>query len=340
MKPDSQSKSAARVTDDAVNQRAAEWLMRREAGLDGTSARELQAWLDAEPRNRAAFERLERTWVAFDPARSGNLGDVIVTGLAQRAKARARRRTRVALATAVCVLLVCGVLWWRAALGQRDGRMQIAAEPVRKLPDGSIVELNAGAEIAVEFEAALRRVRLVRGEVHFRVEKDALRPFVVEAGTVRVRAVGTAFTVQLQPQKVEVVVAEGRVAVNRETGGAGGEPAKPTYLEALNSLVMDLAARAPEAPAVMTLTEPQLDERLAWRIPRLQFSGTELGEAVALMNRHNRLQIRLDGGEIARLRIGGVFRSDNPEGFVRMMEGTFGLRAEIAGENEIVLRRR
>jgi transmembrane sensor len=42
----------------------------------------------------------------------------------------------------------------------------------------------------------LRQVKLDRGEAWFQVAKDPQRPFVVESGPVRVRAVGTAFSVR------------------------------------------------------------------------------------------------------------------------------------------------
>jgi transmembrane sensor len=332
--PGSEVRGGAQETP-TIAKRAAEWLMRREDGLDATGKRELQTWLEADARHRAAFVQLERTWNAFE------VGDVIMTGLARRARTRGRRRQIMAVATAACLVVVSMLAWWRAPHAVRETTGQMTLDPVRKLPDGSIVELNVDAEIVIEFEAAVRRVRLLRGEAHFRVQKDLARPFVVEAGTVRVRAVGTAFTVQLQTQKVEVVVAEGRVAVNQGSESeATTSSDTATFLDALNSVVVDLTSRQHAPPKVVVLTEPQLDERLAWRIPRLQFAATELSEAVALMNRHNRLQIRLEGVEIGRLRIGGTFRSDNPDGFVRMMAGTFGLRAEPVDENEIVLRRR
>jgi len=40
-----------------------------------------------------------------------------------------------------------------------------------------------------------------------------------------------------------------------------------------------------------------------------------------------------------QLRISGIFRADNPEGFVRIVEASFELKAERRNENEIVLRR-
>jgi transmembrane sensor len=39
------------------------------------------------------------------------------------------------------------------------------------------------------------------------------------------------------------------------------------------------------------------------------------------------------------MRLSAAFRSDNVEGFVRLMESDFGMRAEWRSEREIVLRR-
>ena len=81
----------------------------------------------------------------------------------------------------------------------------VAAPPVfaarieqRTLEDGSVVEsLNRGAEIAVNFTPGERRVALLKGEANFEVAKNKERPFIVSAGGVDVRAVGTAFNVRL-----------------------------------------------------------------------------------------------------------------------------------------------
>jgi len=56
-------------------------------------------------------------------------------------------------------------------------------------------------------------VRLVRGEAHFTVAKNPARPFIVEAGGVAVRAVGTAFDVRHADGAIEVLVTEGKVHV-------------------------------------------------------------------------------------------------------------------------------
>jgi transmembrane sensor len=318
--------------------------MRRDAGLSPGAERELRCWLAADPRYQAAFDRLTRTWAVFDRAEKKGLAPGIVTRL--EASARRRRTLRRSVgAVAAIALLAAGIGLWPRPASAPAPFGNLAFEPVRKLPDGSIVELNAGADIAVQYETGTRRVRLLKGEAHFRVEKDASRPFIVEAGKVAVRAVGTAFTVQLQTGKVEVVVTEGRVSVEPEAAGSpvaedGPAVSPPTLVSAGNHALVDLSPHAESPPQVAPLTETQLDERLAWRIPRLEFGGMELGQAIALMNRQNRLQITLADAGIDHLRISGTFRADNPEGFVRIVGDAFGLQVERPSDDEIVLRKK
>jgi transmembrane sensor len=207
----------------------------------------------------------------------------------------------------------------------------------------------------VQYESGVRRVLLLHGEALFRVEKDPARPFLVQAGSVEVRAVGTAFNVRLADKSVEVLVTHGKVrvedAVNRlslvpATSPAGDaavvQPEPEGVLVAGQRMVVKPAANAPtdDRPdvSIVTLAPEEIDQRLTWRIPHLEFGGMELAQAIALLNHYNRLQISLGDTSIARLRISGMFRADNPEGFVRIVEATFNLRADRTGEYEVVLR--
>src|SRR3546814_16020939 len=61
----------------------------------------------------------------------------------------------------------------------------------------------------------VRQIALKSGEAWFQVAKDRARPFVVEIGDVRVRAVGTAFSVRREANGVDVQVTEGVVEVWR-----------------------------------------------------------------------------------------------------------------------------
>ena len=63
------------------------------------------------------------------------------------------------------------------------------------LPDGSVAILNTDSAIDVDYGRERRMVKLLYGEAHFEVAKDAQRPFQVLAVGGRTTAVGTAFAV-------------------------------------------------------------------------------------------------------------------------------------------------
>jgi len=67
--------------------------------------------------------------------------------------------------------------------------------------------------------------------------------------------------------------------------------------------------------------------------------GGRLGEAVAAINRYNRIQIRLAEPELARLSVTGAFQVRNPDAFARAVAATFGLGIDRSDPGVILLRR-
>lgn len=253
-----------------------------------------------------------------------------------------RRRRRQWLATtAVAAVVLTGVsLWLLPPAGKLPVAPPVAtATTIRpeqqRLPDGSVVELKGDAEIIVDFDGPLRRVVLRRGEAYFAVAKNPHRAFVVEAGGVSVRAVGTAFTVQFDRRQVEVLVTEGQVAVSPPSGPpAVGtrdvSPVAPTLIGAGNRCVVE----ADTKPKIQPVLPAELNERLGWRVAQLEFSGTPLAEVVALMNEHNPRGVRFVIGHPAlnRIRLSGFLLASNDAGLVGLLEAQFGVQAERSGD--------
>jgi transmembrane sensor len=336
---------------------AADWITRSDAGLTSQEQQVFQDWLARDPRHAEAFDRLFQTWSVFDRVQDSGAISAVLQGLEQRARARRSRRIGLGAAAAAVVLAGLIYLQWPAS-PVAVGTPQIAPtaplatapvpNPVRRLPDGTVVELKAGAEIAVHYEANARRVTLVKGEAFFRVAKDPSRPFFVEAHGVVVRAVGTAFLVQMQPAAVEIFVEEGAVDVGRTVPAANSRDPAAVRVGSGKRFValvkLHPPLRAPTAPVVEPMPEPEavtpeeMDRRLAWRDTRLEFNGTTLADAAERLNRQNLTRILIEDEAIGRQRVTGYFRADNPEGFVRMVQDTLGLRAEVREDHTIVLR--
>ncbi len=331
--------------DEAIAATAAAWLAQRDDELDPAAARDFAAWRAADPRHEAAVQRLERTWSAlqqlrdFRPAAVRHPDRDLLRG---RARVRPVRLWPVWAAAAA--FLVAGLVWWSRP-GTAAPGVQVfatAAEGYERVPlaDGSVLELNGGTEVEVDLSGPGRRVRLRRGEAHFTVAKDANRPFSVEAGGVSVRALGTAFNVRCGVREVEVLVTEGRVAV-APVAGAAADSAAPLQLGANERTVIATAgAPTPAAAPVERVAPGRIRDALAWQGPRLVFADTPLAEAAAQFNRHNAVRIELADPDLGALPIGGSFRAEHADAFLRLLESGGEIAVERPAPDRVVLRRR
>lgn len=330
----------------AIRAAAADWVARRDAGLSACEQRKYSAWLDGSPAHRMAVEGLDFAWKMLDRPLSTGSVEAVLGEIAHRARQRRQRRT-LAFGVVSLVLLVGAGLGWQALRPPSDpGSPAVASAVVllpsiQSLPDGSLAELRDGAEITVEFTETQRRVVLRRGEVYFKVAKNPDRPFIVAAGGVEVRAVGTAFSVDFGISAVDVLVTEGKVAVvaPRPTAQIGTYSVEPLLVAAGHGTTVRTSVQT-AAPELLAVAAADLQARLAWRSARLEFSGTPLIEAVALLNQHNHVQFTIEDPDLARTRVSGVFRAVNTDAFVRLLESSFGVQSERRGADEIVLRRK
>ena len=329
-------------TLDEIDAVAAEWVARRDAGLEAHEQAEFERWCAASVLHAEALARFEETWsVIGRPRRTGGQ-----TELHRELNALTRhRRRRLIAATAAAAVLLAGGLVWRSerfasnSLSAPVSHTVVLTPTRQTLPDGTVVEYPRGAEIEVNYAGPLRRVTLRRGEAHFAVAKDQSRPFVVEAGGVEVRAVGTAFSVQLGSSQIEVLVTEGRVAVEKSVPDQSVPRPEPlAYVDAGKELVVELALQPVAASPVQAVAAPKIAERLAWRSTRVEFSGAPLAEVIAVLNRHNAVRFEFGSAALAEVPLSGLFRADDTEAFIHSLEAGFGIKAERR-DGTIILRR-
>jgi|LauGreSuBDMM15SN_2_FD.fasta_scaffold17278_2 transmembrane sensor len=269
---------------------------------------------------------------------SGAAGEV-VRHVETRRRRRVRRRIA-GVAGIACLGLVGAWLFPQAAATLAvppiaAASTVVVAPETRTLADGSIVELRPGAEIWVEYGSSSRRVVLLAGEVHFQVTKDAARPFVVVASGVEVRAVGTAFSVDLGKRAVDVLVTEGRVAVTSPPATVEATPAV-AMVDAGQGTTVSLEVAG--AAAVRSVPSGERRERLNWRVPLLEFSSTPLAEAIPMFNRHDRHHLVLDPA-LGRLQLSGTLRADDTDSLFILLRNEFGIIAAPGSAGHTELRR-
>lgn len=153
----------------------------------------------------------------------------------------------------------------RAALA--DARLQTAGEPLAfTLLDGSKVSLAAHSELTVQRnQAAAVSLGLARGRAELDVTLQPGRSFMVVAGDVEVRVVGTQFSVAATPEaqglRVEVSVLRGVVEVRSASrpGIVARVAAGQSWLQAPGaSPSREAPAGAAAEPAPAAASKPQL----------------------------------------------------------------------------------
>lgn len=335
---------------DEIEARAAAWLALRDDGFSLKQRAEFEAWRRADPRHEQAVARLDGAWRTL-----GRLGTLDLEQRERLAReflredkhkvVRGRFAGRAALFAAVAaVLVVSAMIFWPkperfVPAVPSIVRHEIADGAYRRLAleDGSVVEMNAHTELRIAYVPTERRVELVRGEASFAVAKNKERPFVVTAGAVTVRAVGTAFNVRLAPTAVEVLVTEGRVKID-QTHPAKKQATEAPLVAAGEKIVIAAQAEQIEKPVVTRVTQDTIQRELGWQTNWIRFDATPLAQAVAAFNLRNPVQLELADAHLGELKVDGSFRAENVEAFVHLLELNGGVVADRSVAGQIVLR--
>jgi transmembrane sensor len=248
------------------------------------------------------------------------------------------RRPRYAATVAAILVIGVGLAMLGAHLFAGHRTFETAVGGLATVPteDGSVITLNTDTRIDVRMDAKARRIALQRGEAFFEVAKDGARPFVVEVGDHTVIAVGTKFSVRMVAGAVQVAVTEGKVRVESRRGvfeHSATLAAFPALSAGMTATVgRDEVSVAEEATA-------DIEQMLSWRSGYVVLTNTPLVAAAAEFNRYNTRRLIIADPALEAITVGGNFRSNNVDGFVRLLERGFGIDADVQG-NQILLRRR
>ena len=326
---------ASDIASREVLEQAARWAAELEAPeRDAKLLAQFGVWAAADASHAAAFAyalRLHRGThnLPYAPSDHGMPPRSARQKLASRAK-------RVSTPALACVVLAIAALTAAFYLAH-DGTFTTGANERRttQLSDGTRVSLNANSRMQVEYDDRTRKVRLTRGEALFDVTKHQPRPFVVVIGDRKVVAVGTSFMVRREEldgvsnaePAFDVILMEGRVAIEPITW----PDALPGELAPQAKLLRPGERLRFRGDGPGTVDMPSLEKVTAWQRGLLIFDDTSLSEAVAEFNRYGSTLIRIDSPTAGSLRVGGVFKIDDPSAFAHAMASTYHLQFVNSG---------
>ena len=333
---------------------AGEWLLRVQD--DDLGQEEFAAWLqwyEADPLNRAAFEEAQSAFESANRLRAGererwakeliDATPVHAAVSATRPRWSLDRMGWLAVA-ASAVTIAAGVVAWQSWMDDEAPlaltttlHTPRATHRVEKLPDGSTVQLGARSSISLSYSRETRYLVLESGEAFFTVAKDPARPFVVQAGSIAVHAVGTEFNVRRDGESTVVTVREGKVEIVKAVANAGASPGvqqasvNPVRLGAGEQA----AARDPESGlAIRTVSAQAI---AAWQRGRLEFADEPLRQVVATVNRYSAREIVVTDQSLANLRITGTVAEDRIDEWMRALPAIFPIRVVEVSPETVLL---
>lgn len=324
--------------DDAIA-----WSIRlAEPDIGDEELLEFSAWLDADQKNRDAFERVSAFESSLDDAVADcaaaqaadhEITPSMVTPLPLHTKITSRRAW---IAGGAALLAACAVLFVTV-------RKETLVEPTLyatdigqqknvALADGTMIELNTATTIIVAPDGVTRHVTLKRGEALFHVAKDSAHPFLVTVGARRVRVVGTVFSVQRNKKDITVVVAEGKVAVGPSTPASSDTTTDERHLVPGDKLVY-----ANDTGATM-IERVDPARALAWHRGYLVYENTPLAQVIADLNRYFPHPVSLEGAELQAQHFSGVLKIDSEAAVLRRLQQFLPLTVKKEADGRIILR--
>jgi transmembrane sensor len=305
-----------------IADQAAEWATRIDGGsIDRDTDVELRRWLDEDPRRQGALLRAEAALSFLDRGRA-------LAGVIPKPEPRPIWvRRKLIFASAALAASLVGV----AVLMTAPNRYDTDLGEIRQVPlsDGSVVAINTQSAVEVSMHRNAREVTLTRGEAWFKVAHDTTRPFIVSAGRIRVRAIGTAFSVRRHDDGADVQVTEGVV----ETWTVGEEERRIQVAAGSQAYVA-----AYEPPKVVQASA-DVERSLAWREGEIVLEGETLDEAVAQFNRYNARKLVISDPGLAAEKLVGQFRATDPQTFAGAVATTLGAKVEEEGDTIRLSRR-
>lgn len=367
-----------------INQEACEWIAKmHDADLSVEQAEQLRQWMAQSLAHKQELKRMAQRWDELNVLTElavPLVPDAIAADNSQRSPVAASGFFETlsntfngsVLASAAVLVLVVGLaltlLPGNPIVNTQTYTTAIGEQRKVILSDSSVVQLNTNSVVVVSYTASERGIHLQQGEAHFTVSHNPQKPFLVRAGNGIVRAVGTAFSVRLYEHSVDVIVTEGRVALNKvdtalpassTTPSSRKAPAitpstaaeqseflssrvdlaqriaEPAYLDAGQGAIFDTATDSIEL--VEALDTEALKRKLSWRNGLIRFTGVPLEEVVAEISRYTPLKIMIRESELKTLRIGGLFKVGETQKMFDVLETGFGVYAHQIDSNTVYL---
>ena len=196
-----------------------------------------------------------------------------------------------------------------------------------KLPDGSIVKLNADSKLTFpkDFSLDIREV-ILEGEAFFEIRKDSLRPFIVKTNKLSTSVLGTSFNVKAYTgEDVEVALLTGKVIVSGNS----------SFTRDIQLLPKEMAIYHHNDQSIEKTTFDPI-EKLAWRENTLHFNNSDFDGIIRTMERWYGINFIVKQPHKIEERFTGSYKNESLKSVLEGMSFSLDFEFEIQDKTVII----
>ncbi|RKD92745.1 FecR family protein [Mangrovibacterium diazotrophicum] len=320
-----------------------------EASKDEVS--QVEAWIDTDPENFKHYEEIRDAWFAAGQLadskhlnieqRYSALQNRIQNSPAQKSKTIPIKRIPewIKIAAVFVLAFLLGAVWM-SNRGQLGFQSEVAHYEIEapygaklnmNLGDGTKVWLNAGSKLTYSstFNSKDRDIQLT-GEGYFEVAKNTDLPFVVKAGDVKVKAVGTAFNVKAYADEnlLETTLVEGKVDVSEFGDHVVLQPNQKITINLGSSLNNNMSYKIADNVNTELYT--------SWRGKRWIFERENMLDFAKTLERRYDVKITIADERLKSYKISGSIEQQTLGQLLQAVQLTIPLNYTI-NENKVIL---
>ena len=334
-----------------IQQQACEWISRFDRGLSEIEESGFSDWVNISKTHRQCLFDVAQTWDELSVLNELNTLFPLRANKVRKNHIFANRKN-FGIAASLAIVFVSCLVWLvnsqllssitDPSLLVMNAETSVGEQRVLSLTDGSFIHLNTDSSVLVDFSDSRRDVYLLRGEAHFDVAHDEMRPFIVKAGNNTVTAVGTSFNVQITSDKnIELLVTDGKVLVkNKYDNNHTSTIAESSHpLDGLGALMIagQKAVISQQSIQQSKLTSEQVQSDLAWQQGMLVFHGEPLAEALKEISRYTSINFTLADEQVKQRRVAGYFKAGDIQGLLFALKNNFNIIYSKRDNQTIVL---
>lgn len=193
------------------------------------------------------------------------------------------------------------------------------------LPDGSRVWLNAASSLKfpTSFTAAQREV-FITGEAYLEVAQDQKTPFIVKAGDVGIKVLGTTFNINAYPDEamISTTLVEGKVQITNGTETQTLQPGQQLMANNKNGITLN--------------KNVDVDQVIAWKNGYFNFEGVGIQTLMRQLERWYDIEVKYPEGIPAIQFVGKMSRNVKLPDLLEGLKGA-GVNFRIENNRQLIV---